>query len=407
MSESPDACLQRIEAALVAALAGRPWPSQAREALEDLDAALGACYARHVAELPFREVTPACAEVDEAAALLGELLPALAEAMDGGDPEAVAERIRDVRDQLGRLEAATESLRREDEGRERFSACSPIDGLIRTTRAWLAGRLPPESLELKLREFEGFHRSLVEGLDGLQPTVREREVLDALRPGLHAAVAAQGAALAELRHALEEQREEEVPTLLEAIRSSGEELLAAQRRLAGAEEGAEERPCLHCGSANPATERWCAACRAALPRFAPQADPWSRVDVLDTRPTQARRYERLARLGELVAAVQAGWGDRAELEALLDELDRGLGGMLEEYARMDDRPGATVEAVEASRDALEEGAEHLAWALDLIRQGLDQGTPDLLQRSLEHLEGAGRAMATLEALVAQSRPLEG
>lgn len=404
MSESPDACLQRIEAALVAALAGRPWPPEVREALEDLDLALGARYARHVAELPFREVTAACAGIDEAAALLGELLPALAEALESGDPEAVAERLGDVRGQLTSLEAAAENLRREDEARERFSECPPVDALVRVGRAWLAGRLPPESVELKLREFEAFHRSLVEGLDELQPTIREREALDSLRPGMQAAAEALGAALAALRQALEEQREEAVPALLETIRSSGDDLLAAQRRLSGAEEGTEERPCLHCGSANPAPERTCAACGAALPRFATQADPWSRVDVLDTRPAEARRYEHLARLGELVAAVQAGWGDRTELEAMLDELDRGLGGMLDEYARMDDRPGATVEAVEASRDALEDGAEQLAWALDLIRQGLDQGSPDLLQRSLEHLEGAGRAMATLEALVAQSRP---
>lgn len=386
-------------------LSGRAHADHGLDALDHLDAALGAMQARFLEDLPFRESTrvldEASVTLDRAFMDLREILLRLREAVDGDQVEEghrlLEEGGRTVQDACDALRR----LREEDATVERWSEIPFVQELVRVGRAYLRGRLPLESLRLRVEAAEEQYRRLRDGVAGLAPSPREQPVMEERGLALVSALDAMERSLVELQVFVLDLDESRVEPALEEIRGAADVLLEVHRELLDAGQREEQVPCPRCGTSNPVSERFCGGCGAVLPRLAPEVAPEPpRLDLMESgaRP----EYENLARLGEAVAAVRADRMSREEFAEILDDMHDKVARTADRLARMQDPPTETppdqMDLYRVARANFGEAVALMDQGLELLRGYLDERSPALLDRGMEACRLAGDRMAEVERL---------
>ena len=402
-----------LDAELRRFLDGESHPDASLEMLGRLDGLLGRMETDFMDGQPFREDTPLAREaVPQVLGAFDRLrrgLPALQETLE--HPEAVSAALEDVRAGVQDLCEGLARLRAEEEARERYSESPYVHELCRVGRAWLRGRLPQESFLRRLEAFEEYHRMLRDGLRALEPTPRERAVLEAGRERLESALDRQERAAAELRAALEVGDEDPVTPALEVLRAAAADLVDLHRALVEASERKDEHPCPRCGAPNAGSSRFCHGCGGVLPRRVPETEEVPRLDIAEGGAPARPQYENLVRLKRAIEEFRAGTLPEEDLGALLDELEGRVDGAEARLARMEPpstaAPPEQVQLYQAARRAAEEGQERLREGLRLLRNGVAASAGLDLDRGLDLAWSAGASMADFERLYQEALAMAG
>lgn len=278
--------------------------------------------------------------------VVGDMMMALYAILDGDDQETVVKGVAAIVEHLRFVEQAIRTLHDREASKEKYSSVPGIDALLRAGYAILEGRRDWGILETRL--------------ESMRPMI-ENVVAHEDNPPL---LAEHCDAVVELFRVRAEEDIDALEQALAMVKETGEALIEERAAAAEEEEPVSNLLCPRCGASISPWDKNCPSCHGRLPERLEES-----VDRgCSTRQLELPEY--VQKLFSVVERVRAGEQCWSEYDSAVNELRRRV---VQTRGQVDNippvpanAPADELEAVDLSREAIDNGMSRFLQALDLF-----------------------------------------
>ncbi len=179
-----------------------------------------------------------------------------------GDRGHVESGLEKCKSAFERLNAAVESIQREESSEKEYSKAPLQNELMRIGYAMIDGKVSPDAFRIKLDSLKNSLRMYYGYFGGITPKNSEKEYFEAHREEIRLTVREYIKALEEVGLYFRDSNVDHVKSGLSRSHAAAERLLKFQQEIS---EARTIKHCFKCGAENPAAAKFCVKCSAALP----------------------------------------------------------------------------------------------------------------------------------------------